>query len=770
MSPLLPPRRFAPEPIEVTSKSSKAARQHSPERVEKDVKAKPRRFDVQPVETEHKSNRGNAESEEKPKPRRFNVEPVESSSKSSKGREEQKEEKPKPRRFAPEPIEMGQKSSKDKREGDEKPQPRRFAPQPIEEASPSQSNNGQSRTEQPHIRFTPQPVETIYRTNRRPRDGAEWNGPEQMAPRRFAPVVLDTAQRSRRAGDGMPVISQHHKTESGHHLHAREHRRHIRGDTTPVEGEGDGGVQVNGLGQDAHLSPADMLALRPDLRRQVSPMDGSPGTRRLSVASQRSHSFRCPDLDTIESSESEPGSQTSSLSSSPGQDSPITASDSSFHDMYKHATRKRESVDENFQHYLLQLEAKKAQQRLEEQALAAFPNSDFHEPVQHYVDIEDESDEMEIEDRPVTWAGFEDDLLLSMAARRESTAKVSWEQLEMQRHAERLEQDRNAAKTTAKQPSQSPWWSDKPAGFGMAQPDKELESMQDRARPPMLGSDIIFPRCPSPEPARFDVTQGSTSLRNQMCYLTEHLEAGKRSGDEVGLWHAPDTENEHMASARSKASSPAKVSLNRGLWGGFCFDDGEHDTPMTAGLAVPSAPTGIMTPAVEHGYNPFEQSFAVPSGAMEVGVGLKTPDTPTRSLRNGDMGQIDGMLSAEKELDALMEQQYPDSFITQVYNYLSLGYPSLARPFDEELSKITRIPIADLRQDDKKAKSLPRGYIRLGADFEGGGGDGMTEQDCVRWQALKAYVREWARQEKDMVPVDGPGNWGTGARRGSWAI
>ncbi|KAK4545717.1 hypothetical protein LTR36_002671 [Oleoguttula mirabilis] len=766
MSPSLPPRRFAPEPIEVTSKSSKPA-QPAPET---DTKPKPRRFDVQPVEMEQKSSRNTAAEDDKPKPRRFNVEPVESSSKSSREREEQREDKPKPRRFAPEPVATEHKSSKDKRDGEEKSGPRRFAPQLVEETSSSMGSKGHTVTEQPHVRFTPQPVETLYRTNRRPRDDADGSVPVQRAPRKFAPVVLDTAQRSRRAGNATPAITLHDKTESGHSLHAREHRRHIRGDRTPIEGEGEGGIPVTGMGRDGHLSAVDMLALRPDLRRQISPMDGSPSTRRLSMASQRSHSFRCPDLDTIESSESEPGSQTSSVSSSPGQDSPITASDSSFHDLYKHATRKRESVDENFQHYLLQLEAKKAQQRLEEQALAAFPNSDFHEPVQHYVDIEDESDEMEIEDRPVTWAGFEDDLLLSMAARRESTAKVSWEQLEMQRHAERLEQDRNAAKTTAKQPSQSPWWSDKPAGFGIGQPDKELESMQDRARPPMLGSDIIFPRCPSPEPARFDVTQGSTVLRNQMCYLTEHLEAGKRLDEEVGLWHAPDTENAHMAAARSKTSSPAKVSLNRGLWGGFCFDDGEHDSPIT-GLAVPTGPTGIMTPAVQHGENPFEQSFAVPGGAVDVGVGLKTPDTPPRSLRNGDMGLIDGMLSAEQGLDDLMEQEFPDSFITQVYNYLSLGYPSLARPFDEELSKISRVPIADLRQDDKKAKSLPRGYIRLGSDFEGGGGDGMTEQDCMRWQALKVYIREWARQEKDMVKVDrAGGNWGTGARRGSWAI
>lgn len=40
--------------------------------------------------------------------------------------------------------------------------------------------------------------------------------------------------------------------------------------------------------------------------------------------------------------------------------------------------------------------------------------------------------------------------------------------------------------------------------------------------------------------------------------------------------------------------------------------------------------------------------------------------------------------------------------------------------------------VADLRQDDMKAKSLPKGYIRFGPDFEGGDGDGMAKQDCLR--------------------------------------
>ncbi|KAK5131769.1 hypothetical protein LTR08_000601 [Meristemomyces frigidus] len=664
-----------------------------------------------------------------------------------------------PRRFAPTPVETTTRSNHTSRQASREQEeetgaeagetkPRRFAPQLWKDSSQ------ESRAGNSDGKFRPQPVETIYRTNRKTPDAVEEKGDTQRVPRKFAPVVLDSAKRSRRVGDSTPAVAQHDKTESGHHLHAIEHRRHLRGDMTPIgEGEGDN-------------SDAPFAALR----RQVVPMDGNPDPRRLSMASIRSHSFKTPDLDTIESSESERTSQTSSsLSYSPGQGSPITGSDASLIDVYRHATRKRESVDETFQHYLLQLEAKKAHQRMEEQALAAFPNSDFHEPVQHYVDIEEE-EEMEIEDRPVTWAGFEEDLLAAMAARRESTAKVSWEQEEMQRHAERLEQERNVAQTTARQPSQSPWWSDR---TGLVPGEvTELKSMQDRARPPMLGSDIRFPRCPSPEPARFDVTQGSAVLRNQMNYLSESDDAGGRSDEEIGLWHASDGENEHVAAARSKTTSPSKCCPDKGLWGGFCFDDGELATP--GGLAVPQGPTGLMTPAVEHSTNPFELSFTVPGVVVSPEIGITTPDTPTKAMmlmRSGDPARIDSILNAEKELDRLMESEYPDSFVTQVYNYLSLGYPSLARPFDEELSKISHVPIVQLREDDKTAKASPKGYIRLGPDFEGGGGNGMTAQKCNRWRALKLYIREWARQEKDMVQVDDSGgNWGTSARRGSWAF
>ncbi|CAK4031657.1 Hypothetical predicted protein [Lecanosticta acicola] len=697
-----------------------------------------------------------AKSSDVPKPRRFAPEPIETTTKSSRTVRKHSPEKDtstKVRRFAPVAIETTTKSSrKDDGAGNSKPAPRRFAPQPIETTQKSSKDRSKDTASLPHIRFTPRLVETKYGSNRKSSredsKDSEDNGSYVQMPRKFTPVVLSIAKRSRRAGDSDPANYQDHRTEEGHLIHARELQKHA-GWKTSVEGQV--ASRSDDVSHPSHKLPPG------EARRQVYPHDGTPGNRPSALVPSRTHSFRCPDLDTIESSESERESGPSSMSCSPGQGSPLTTSDSSFNEYYKHATRIRESVDENFSHYLLQLEAKKAQQRLQEQALAAFPNSDFHEPVQHYVNDDRDSVEEEIEDRPVTWEGFDEEEYL-VRVRREST-KTPWEQLEMQRHAEILEQERKANMTTAatKQEPSSPWWNPIPA-TSVHQPDSEMRSMRDRARPPMLGRDLRFPRCPSPEPARFDVTQGSDKLRQQMCYLSQQSQNQKT--EEGGLWSAAPNkthQQESMSSANSKGD--AKSTTGKGLWGGFCFAKAEDDA--NTGLAPPRGPTGLMTPRPrEDNANPFEQSFAYRGGGSGTVI---TPGTPPET----DLNNLDAILDIEKKFEETFEREYPDSFITQVFNYLSLGYPSLARPFDEELSKISKIPTANLRQDDAKAKQSPKGYIRLDPEFEG---DSLT-QECVRWQALKAYIHEWARQEKNMVRVDAPGgNWATTNRRGSWAI
>jgi len=134
------------------------------------------------------------------------------------------------------------------------------------------------------------------------------------------------------------------------------------------------------------------------------------------------------------------------------------------------------------------------------------------------------------------------------------------------------------------------------------------------------------------------------------------------------------------------------------------------------------------------------------------------------------MVSLDEKLESELEKEKSIELEFDDAFVTQVYNYLSLGYPSMARRYDAELSKISHIPIVDLRRDDELPSA--RGYIRLGEDDEHGraDGEGIKEVDCWRWKALRLYVKEWARQQPFMSKKeDIMGGFGVTIRRGSWA-
>lgn len=92
----------------------------------------------------------------------------------------------------------------------------------------------------------------------------------------------------------------------------------------------------------------------------------------------------------------------------------------------------------------------------------------------------------------------------------------------------------------------------------------------------------------------------------------------------------------------------------------------------------------------------------------------------------------------------------------------------MARPFDTELSKISGIPLVELRQDDHLAAS--RGYIRLGKDGNLTENE-ITEETCSRWRALRAYIQEWARQHPNMAEEEMLfGGRGTAVRKGSWAL
>lgn len=683
MSSPPPVRRFKVEPVETGSKSS-------------------RRFAPEPVETSAKTTR------------KFAAEPIETTSKIH-------------RKFAPQPVDTSTKTT------------RKFAPQPVETSTSSSRNRRNvGETSNTKGKFSPQPVETSSRSSRNKSGNASDASAEDRTqtsdrpPRRkFAPQLIETAKRTRKSGDTSPAILPSDKTEATPDDHVLGKQRPgilpAPPDNTPATSM----LHVPQLRDVSHL---DVL----EARRIGAPLD----LRKLSTSSARSHSFRCPELETIESSESEEGSNLPSLSTSPS-----TSSDHSY--MYKHATRLRESVDDRVSGYLLEIAARAAEKQLREQAMAAFPNSDFHEPVDHYIDRD--TDERSL---PGTARTSRHDLRFT---------QVNWELKEMRERQEQNDHQRYRTPSRRESHSRtgrlqsttsSPWASPTPVGLfaheqvpgqpkkmaGGRQREIGIEHMRAGARPPMLGGDIEFLRCPSPEPARFDVTQGSHAVRESMCYLT-----GQANIEEPeGLWQGKATASPKV-SLWSTTSS--RRSSGKGLWNGYCFD---------SGLPAPRGPSGLLTPSAERG-DPVTTPCPTPTREE------LPPSPPPSNPDFGEMASLNEKLMAEQAID----EEFDDAFVTQVYNYLSLGYPSLARKFDGELSRISGTSIADLRQDDALANA--RGYIRFGDDEFPGDLD-ITEYTCARWTALRLYIREWAKQQPNMMQNEHAlGGFGVSARRGSWA-
>ncbi|KAH7399447.1 hypothetical protein BKA66DRAFT_406829 [Pyrenochaeta sp. MPI-SDFR-AT-0127] len=681
-------------------------------------------------------------------PRRFNVEPIESTVKSSKNKpEEVQPQRPKLlRKFAPEPIETTTKSSKDRSQ--EEQIIRTFAPEPIETTTKSHRKFAPEptvTTKRSNRRFAPEPIETTSRTCSRKKFAEEWHEQTSSSPRKFkpepveaisssnrmlksalrrppkkfAPQLIETAQRSRKAGDTAPALHPSDKTEATPDEVISARRARILGipPTPPTN------------------TPTIDLTQNPlflEIQRNASPL-----SRRRSYFSASQHSFRVPDLDPIESSESE-GSTPSSPTTSPS----IT-SDHSF--MYKEVTRRRESVDDRSAGYLLELAAKAAEKQLREQAMAAFPNDDYHEPVDHFVDCD-------IEGSGSSMDGAKQGSEVSFT-------EVNWELAAMRKFQEQSEAPKpkqeqpSSKKKEPTKPTFNPFGN--PAGFldatlakklASEQRDPELERMRKGARPPMLGKDIQFPRCASPEPSRFDPTQGCDAVKTAMCYLSEQSKAASEKGESLWCGQGNGRQTSKTPSLWSTANS--RASSTHGLWGGFCVNGGDQS---------PRGPTGILTPHNEKA-NPLSPC---PTPAMSL-----LPPTPPASAYGitTDFTSIDEKLAIEQSIT----EDFSDDFVTQVYNYLSLGYPSMARPFDDELSKISKIPVFELRQDDYLAES--RGYIRLGKDGNLTNTI-ITEETCMRWRALRIYIQEWARQHPGMAEDEFlNGGRGTAVRKGSWAL
>lgn len=308
--------------------------------------------------------------------------------------------------------------------------------------------------------------------------------------------------------------------------------------------------------------------------------------------------------------------------------------------------------------------------------------------------------------------------------------------------------------------------------------ERDLHRLRLRS-PPMLGKDLVFVQCLSPKQTKLD---------------PQHL------------WSISDYRNDSHRDATGK----------HGLWNGYCYSREKNEALapierpiMLATPFPPSSPcdpfalafsaTGrgaICTePACMDGEVDGEAKSA--AATMQPTPGLSSAGSVTMALRMdqhrsqqqleqhaGSQGHhvlvgLDERLEEEKaasERNEKIAAEFTDSFVTQVYNYLSLGYPAMARAYDDELSKISRIPVVELERDDTNAMDgigHATGHLSLD-DIDDKTGDGKprnsaSHDDCPRWHALKLYIYEWARQHPDLDSIS-PLAWGMRERRGSWGV
>ncbi|EKV11560.1 AMP deaminase [Penicillium digitatum] len=373
--------------------------------------------------------------------------------------------------------------------------------------------------------------------------------------------------------------------------------------------------------------------------------------------------------------------------------SPLTAAKTRITpDRIRHTSKvPREICDGEISEFLLSLAAQSAQIQLKEQALAAFPNEQVYEPVDHFAIDEDDRD------------SDDDHVLMKyhyIKSRRQSSADLSWE-LEYMRHHKEEAEMRIRAMGASGQPMSAP------------------EHNENGKSPPMLGNDIVLPRSTSPEGT-----------------ICEHIstDIGSR-----GV-HAPCTGCGDLWCA----APPRGSRKGAGLWMGTCCkgtDQGRELHGLLPGIVTPM-------PRVD-----------------EAGISMGLSPSPSHTHLDrlaASPGNRSSRKPASPNLQKAIDSEFHDGFVTQIYNYLSLGYPCLARYYDYELSRISGISIEDLRRDDLQTDD--RGYVVAP------GTDDLANA-CTRWKALRLYIQEWARQEPGMAEEDtNLEGWGLPERRGSWAI
>ncbi|MCJ1243388.1 hypothetical protein MMC30_000585 [Trapelia coarctata] len=614
------------------------------------------------------------------------------------------------RRFAVEPVETSLKSNRSKPIKDSpsnnSPIPRRFVPQ-LEESSIKSNRRGiPSKKDQTKPESKSQQAQSAV-------PSPQVNQAPAAQPRRFAPQLIETSKRSRRRGDVAPALLPTDKTDlsPGDKIHLPRHLRHPPPNNLPDAPGSTATCTDTLLHPQSRFSSSALSRKAP---RQTSYVVPHLPSIRSPTESEESNDSDCPSLSTSPSAASEAPEQ------------------------YKHASRVRESCDDRFSGYLLELAARAAEKQLRNQAMAAYPNEKYHEHVDHFAvgrDSDSSDEEIGVGMLP------RDPAAEKQLFQRESAA--GWEMDEMRRHKETLEHERkrqelidSASRWKTPETGSLRSISTTPRGHEPASDgfrgfpritghEREVLGMRSAASPPMLGGDLKFPMCPSPKATKFDATQRPSSKH----------ESGIKSRQHSGLW--------------TPVGGASRQGSGGGLWHGVCTASENEEQSKRQFLQ-----TGLMTPYPEH---------EEPSTYLSMGNPHQLPASPPDS---GEfvIAAIDNVLSIEETIEA----EFDDGFVTQIYNYLSLGYPSLARKYDEELSKISKVSIEEIRRSDHRANT--KGY--LGTPEGCCDERGAKEDRFGRWEALKLYIKEWARQQPGMVERDegADSSWGVRARRGSWAI
>ena len=637
---------------------------------------------------------------------------------------------PSSRRVLPQPVEETARSNrlsltKDRQlPSDSMAKSRKVLPQPIETTSTHSKTPAMAAMS--HDPF-PNPITSSLETLPQPIEP----NPHSPKPRRFAPQMIETTRRRRKSTDTTPCVTPTDKTDytPGHQGHLPPHMRLGRPAATPIP-------PVN--------SPVVSSETIPQLP------ESKFSSSKLAEKTGRRHSFRVPDLPAITSrSETEESNDSSvpSLSTSPSAESDQTER-SKKKKKKKGSSAGREAQDARWSGYMLQLAARTAEKQLREQAMAAYPNEHLHEPVDHYaIDRDSEDSDVEVGVGKLQMDGApEEEADRSSTGHRHRESNAGSEMAEMRKHQEKLEEKKRndwaqapselGRRRSTRSALQQAKGVQKAADVVVSaaappkdiigwQKDNEMKPMRNAASPPMAGENLIFPKCLSPQPTRLDVHQYPGKKKSTEAQTRQH----------TGLW--------------TPGGGASRQNSSSGLWNGVCNAAAQDS------LSVPKpVQTGILTPEFERG-DPLDL----------IGGSLQLPPSPPNS--QGECARLDYVLRRERSI----ELELNDTFVTQVYNYLSLGYPSLARKFDPELSKITKVSLEDLRKDDDKCNA--KGYV--GAPEGTGVTDprGVMEGDtkCERWCALRLYVREWGRQQPEMGAMDKvEGGWGARARKGSWAI